>query len=600
MSIATNIQKRPGRTSYYVRVGVPLRLQPVLKRKEIWQSLKTSDPRQARDRAAPVIASFRARFADLEQRREPSPADLQASVWSHYETELNRDAQARAALPTDVALRGATDNLAADIEAGHVPWSSDPLVQLNATIDLIVMRDAAKMDRERRTIQLAHLRKHLAAGETALIEWKADEVIQSERLLIVKGSPAYRDLCQRLQRAQVQVLERAAERDAGNWTGAPSDPIVVPADLTLGKRVAAPGETLMELYDKFKAERIGDARPDTWDQNRKIVKLFAEFVGEVSHVSVITRKAVRNWKQELARWPVKAADSKAFEGMSFRKVIEANETVKKPTISQKSINKYLAALGSFARWLLQNEYIDDDVMSGMYLSIDKRRKNRFPFTGDQLKAIFNSPLFGSCLGDDAEHKPGNVAVRDWRYWIPLIAIYSGARLGELCQLLTADVRQLHGVWIFHITEVGDEDGSAKSTKTGGSMRVVPVHSRLIELGFIDYHAGMVARGEQRLFPEAERDKRGYFGGASKFFNAYFKAVGVKVDRRVNFHSFRHNVADAFRAAGFLDEQHGVLLGHTKASTTGRYGVLPEGPLRDRATMIEAIGYAEALPCQFVG
>lgn len=590
MSIATNIQKRPGRTSYYVRVGVPLKLQPVLKRKEIWQSLKTTDPRQARDRAAPVIASYRARFADLEQRREPSAADLQAAVWSHYETGLDLDGRARASLPTNATVQEATKRLAADIEAGRVTWTDDPLVRLNATIEVIAMKDAAKLDREHRANQLDMLKKHLASGETALIEWKADDVIQSERLLIAKGSPAYRDLCQRLQRAQVEVLERAAERDAGNWTGVPADPIVVPADLTQGKRVAAPGETLMELYDKFKAERIGDARPDTWDQNRKIVKLFAEFVGEASHVSVITRKAVRNWKQELARWPVKAADSKAFQGMSFRKVIEANETVKKPAISQKSVNKYLAALGSFARWLLQNEYIDDDVMSGMYLSIDKRKKVRFPFTEQQLQTIFGSPLFGTCLGDDAESKPGNVAVRDWRYWIPLIAIYSGARLGELCQLLTADVRQLHGVWIFHITEVGDEDedGAGKSTKTGGSMRVVPVHSRLIELGFLDYHAGVVARGEQRLFPAVVRDKRGYFGEASKFFNGYFKAVGVKVDRRVNFHSFRHNVADAFRAAGYLDEQHGVLLGHTKASTTGRYGVLPEGPLRDRVTMIEAV------------
>uniref|UniRef100_A0A939M9H7 Phage integrase family protein n=1 Tax=Bradyrhizobium barranii subsp. barranii TaxID=2823807 RepID=A0A939M9H7_9BRAD len=119
---------------------------------------------------------------------------------------------------------------------------------------------------------------------------------------------------------------------------------------------------------------------------------------------------------------------------------------------------------------------------------------------------------------------------------------------------------------------------------------MPVHSGLVELGLLEYHSSMVARGEQRLFPEAERDKRGYFGDASKFFNAYFRAVGVKVDKRVNFHSLRHNVTDAFRAAGYLDEQHGVLLGHTKASTTGRYGVLPEGPLRDRVTMIEAIRY----------
>jgi len=67
-----------------------------------------------------------------------------------------------------------------------------------------------------------------------------------------------------------------------------------------------------------------------------------------------------------------------------------------------------------------------------------------------------------------------------------------------------------------------------------------------------------------------KDARGYISGtASSFFNDYFRTIGVKTDRKNNFHSLRHNVTDAFRAAGYLDEQDGVLLGHTKASTTGR-------------------------------
>ena len=56
--------------------------------------------------------------------------------------------------------------------------------------------------------------------------------------------------------------------------------------------------------------------------------------------------------------------------------------------------------------------------------------------------------------------------------------------------------------------------------------------------------------------------------------------------------FKHKeAADAFRRAGYLDEQFGPLLGHTKSTTTGRYGIMPEGPLRDRVAMIEAIGYS---------
>jgi integrase len=177
-----------------------------------------------------------------------------------------------------------------------------------------------------------------------------------------------------------------------------------------------------------------------------------------------------------------------------------------------------------------------------------------------------------------------------------IGLYSGARLGEIAQMATKDLRQLHDVWIFHVTEDGEfaEDGTTlKSTKTAGSMRVVPVHSELIKLGLIDYHAGMVARGEARLFPEIKTDSRGFFSGEpSKFFNDYFRAVGVKVDERVNFHSFRHGIADAFRSAGYYDEQFNVLLGHTKATTTGIYGNVPQGILSERIKMIEAVAFPE--------
>jgi integrase len=374
---------------------------------------------------------------------------------------------------------------------------------------------------------------------------------------------------------------------------AASLPVAAAAEGTTGQKLAAPGETIMELYDTFKKEEAATANADTWDQNRKIVQRFAEFIGKTSHISAITRKAIRDWKQALGKWPVKAADVKEFKNLSFREIIEANKVVKKATIAPANINKYLAAVGSFASWLLTNDYIENDVMKGMYLPKDKKAKPVLPYTEPQLGAIFKSPLFDKCAGDGLEHKEGNVAIRDWRYWVPLIALYTGARLGEIAQLLTADIRQLHGKWIFHITEEGstDEGTDQKSTKTGGSQRVVPIHSKLIKLGFLRYHAKMRARGERRLFPELKRDTRGYFGVASKFFNSYFKAIGVKVDKKLNFHSLRHSISDAFRRGGYVDEQFNVLLGHTEETTTGIYGILPPLTLNQRVEMIEAVQYS---------
>jgi integrase len=154
--------------------------------------------------------------------------------------------------------------------------------------------------------------------------------------------------------------------------------------------------------------------------------------------------------------------------------------------------------------------------------------------------------------------------------------------------LTGDVRQLHGIWILHITREGS---MLKSTKTEGSQRGVPIHTELIGLGFVDYHARMVARGESQLFPEIKADQRGFFSAEpSGFFNAYFRKIGVKVDNSVNFHSFRHGIADAFRRAGYLDEQFAMILGHSEATTTGTYGIMSQGILSDRVKLIEAVRF----------
>jgi integrase len=564
-----------------------LDLQKAVGKKEIWKSLGTADRNEARELAAPVLAQMQAEFTDLRNRREPTDADLQGAVWNHYRAELEHDRQERLSMPTQARIDAAKGQLAVDIATGKVPWSDDPLTQLDSSLDVLAVKDRAALAREFRAKRTAILRKHLASGETSYVEWKADDVIARDGLLIERDSPAYRDLCQRLQRAELEALERAAERDQGDWTGSPKDRLVRPPLHVVSDKIAAPGEAVMELYDRFQRDKPGAVTADTWKQNRGIVQRFAEFLGDDASARCITRKAVRDWKNELFKWPVKANDTAAFAGLSFTKVIEANEKIKKPTITAKTINKYLSALGGFSEWLLANDFITDDVMRGQYLELDKKKRTRFPFTAEQLQTIFASPVFGACAGHKREHESGVVKIRDWRFWIPLIALYTGARLGEIAQLLTDDVRQVHGVWCLHITREG---GNGKSTKTDGSQRLVPMHSKLIEIGFLQYHAKMKRRKAKQLF-EVQPDARGFFSGKpSSFFNDYFAAIGVKLDKSVNFHSFRHGIADAFRSAGYLDEQFACLLGHSKASTTGRYGILPEGVLAERVRMIEAVEY----------
>ncbi len=414
-------------------------------------------------------------------------------------------------------------------------------------------------------------------------------MIAREGLLISKGTPAYQDLCQMLQRAALEALTRAAERDAGQWGGKPTDDAITPPTPSVATPSAAPGETIMELYDRFAREKAGNASPDTWSQNRKIVGLFAEFIGTGAHISAVNRKTVRDFKNSLAYWPIKATETSEFSGKLFREIVEANDDLHRPAISQKTVNKYLAALGSFGRWLQDNEYVEDDISRGMYLAVDKSKRTRFPFTSDQLSALFNSPLYTGFQADGKEHLPGNQRADDWRHWIPLIVLFTGARLGEIAQLLPGDVHQIHGHWVFHITEEGDEE---KNVKTEGSMRVVPVHSELVRLGFLNYHAKQVAAHSKRLFPELTPDTRGFWSGKpSDFLNQYLKRIGVKNDKTVNVHSFRHGFADALRRAGYLDEEFGFLLGpHQGELCPGATASFPQGILSQRVAMVEAVTY----------
>ncbi|WP_156521076.1 site-specific integrase [Magnetospirillum moscoviense] len=458
--------------------------------------------------------------------------------------------------------------------------------------DLYLLKNAAQRGKGARSALLGALRAHYGNGETVLAHAVADEIIMRERFDLEKGSIPYRDFCLKLMRAWVEALTRAEEHDRGVFGGKPIDPIVKPALAEVELAVAASGESIMELFDQFCRENPGGVTADTQDQNRKIVKLFAEFVGEASPASAITKAAVRDWKKALFSWPIRAADTNVFTGMTFRQVLKANEEVGKPTISEKTINKYLSAMGGFCGWLRSNDYIEGDPLDGMFLKLDKEKQKVFPYTTDQLKAIFGSPVFTGAQSSENDHLIGNVGINDWRRWLPLIGLFTGARLGEIAQLYLDDVRQEHGHWIFHITRETTRDGDVKkTTKTKGSQRVIPIHTELIKLGFLDYVALVRKRNAKRLFPEITPDTRGHMSGhPSRWYGRYVARIGVKDDKSVNFHSFRHGLADAFRRAGYLDDQFKFMLGHTGATTTGRYGNLPEGELKMRVTMMEAVTF----------
>lgn len=131
----------------------------------------------------------------------------------------------------------------------------------------------------------------------------------------------------------------------------PNDPLVRPPTAT-ATLFAAPGESIIELFDVYSNENPRNVTPDTMRQSRTVVDLFSQFAGKHFPASGITKKEVREWKTALRDYPLKATETALFRGLDFKQTIEANRKLKRPTISARTLNRYLAALGGFSRWLV--------------------------------------------------------------------------------------------------------------------------------------------------------------------------------------------------------------------------------------------------------
>ncbi|PJF11013.1 site-specific integrase [Pseudorhodobacter sp. MZDSW-24AT] len=576
---------------YYARIDVPLDLVPVLKKPTLKLSLHTKDEAEAKRRLHPVIASWLREFEDLRNRRALVPADRENAVWDQYTASLARDDQDRGTRPGEVEIEAKKAELFAQVERGEIT-GIDPLSVLNATLDLQVMQKAGEISTEARKAKLADLKKHLARGETALIAHEVDDYLQRTGLLVQRGTPDWISLARHMMRAEIEALQRTLERDRGDYTGQPADPLVKPAT-GLRREVAKPGETIMEVFEIFARENRNGVAKDRIDQSRRDIGTFIDVVGASFPLSKITKVEVRTWKQLLVKYPVKATETKVFAGMNIHQIIKANEKVGKPVLADRTVNRYLSSLGAFLSWAVDQGYLTVNPTEGLMLKKEAKAET-LPFNTEQLTKLFNSPWFTGCKSADEWRnvaKPGDVLIRDHRFWVPLIMLFSGARPGEIGQLAVSVVREQHGQWIMHITTEGDDTDQGKSVKTGGSMRVVPVHPELIRLGFIRYHEKRVKEGGASLFPGAVRNARGQMmADVSREFGRYLTKIGLKEGRGLSLYSFRHGAADALRRGGFLDQQFGFILGHAEQTMTGKYGIMPQGMLEQRVELVNAIAY----------
>ncbi|BAN47682.1 site-specific integrase [Metapseudomonas resinovorans] len=358
-------------------------------------------------------------------------------------------------------------------------------------------------------------------------------------------------------------------------TSTPVPTITASPAKTSTKRVskATDGPTLASLAKLYieEGKRSSVWRTVSTLDVERALRDFFELMGDMPALSFGMEQS-RILKERLARCPQYFAQRPEFKGMTLRQVVDSTMTYQ--TITAVTINNRLRKLTAFFNWCKANGYIEQNPLTGMKVMAGAAKDARLSFEPSELRTLLNRET----LANVARKHP-------WRYWLPLLARFTGARLEELCQLHVDDVTTVQGIPCIRF----DDSRKGQQLKNQSSRRILPIHHELLSLGLLEHVEAVRAADHSRLFPdlEATRDKYGH--APSKWFGRYKVKLGIN-DPRKAFHSFRHTFIDDLREAGVQDSLVKRMVGHEDGSVTfGVYGSrLPLKAMLDAITSIQCL------------
>jgi integrase len=522
------------------------------------RSLRTKSKREAQRLAPPVLMEFDRVLAEAEAlllerplRSELDPREIKRIADFFYANQLAADEERRREGDSEALFQDIGRQLDETGIEYRTPYTIGPVPKFGLS-----EREMDKIDQGLEMLPI--LQQALAKGDISSLRWEIDVLLKLFRINLDPDCPSYRELGQAVLKQFVRALQDIARRQKGEPVDTPELPEVF-ADATVRT-----GTLKAALEGWKKAKRRS---PTTLREFEYAVGRFVELHGDLP-LSTVTRKHVREFREALQEIP-KRRSGKLITA-SLPELLEWSRThpgVRKLTAA--TINKLIGGVQAVAIWGRDNGLIPDDVpwsdpFSNMRL--DEDVPTREPWQLDELRVLFASRVFS----EGARPKAGR---GEAAFWLPLLGLYTGARLSELAGLTAADITTEQASCVSTITIREDLD-QGRTLKTLASRRVVPIHPELIRMGFVSLVEN-VRRGHgsaARLFPLLAPGSRGGLAEAwSKWFGRYIRSVGITNPASV-FHSFRHGFKDALRAAGVGEDVNDALTGHVGPGTVARkYG-----------------------------
>lgn len=310
-------------------------------------------------------------------------------------------------------------------------------------------------------------------------------------------------------------------------------------------------------------------------------RLHSEFIQNKRKSDIIerTKKQLEQRTLEFIKF---IGEEKLAHTVRYKDALKFIDLLKEKELSIKTIKDYKSACSQMFTYGKAMEYCNSNPLENAKLR-NSKPKTRNIWQKHELTKLFSSDNF-------TKHTYKN----EDDFWIPLILLHTGARPSEVCQLRCSDIKYIDSVACFNFVENDDELGDAQRLKTPNAHRIIPIHRKLIELGFLCYLDGRQSNGNIQLFTASAIGINSEWSKAyEQRFNRYISNLGFAAGNRPTSYSFRHTFITALKTNGILEYLISELAGHsTKSFTLDQYG--KNTPAKILKNAIETIDFSEEL------
>ena len=288
-------------------------------------------------------------------------------------------------------------------------------------------------------------------------------------------------------------------------------------------------EDQKSLKDAFETFETNTKKVDKWSQDTQrlvgcVKKLLLLFFKEDAPVANITRDNLLEFRELLYKIPTKLAQKSRYKDKNLSQILKLSE--KDDKLSEVTIQKYIIRVIQFFNYCFDSGYISRSITAKMNVKIDVDPSERavLPYDVSEARKIFDIVTSIKQSGKS----PSTRIEASELYYVTMIAAYSGMRIKEITQLHKEDIALKDGIYCFNINT---NDG--KTTKTKNSIRFVPIHSKLIDLGLLEY---VNSKKNGNIFKVSNKD-------FSEIFRSQIQRKFIDKDSKKTFYSFRHYFID---------------------------------------------------------